>query len=249
MAPDLPPVQQHAAPATQRPRTNRLLAALPPDEMKAVRPFLEPVSLPFKFVFFEHNQPQTHAWFIHRGVGSMIREMADGMVIEVATIGPEGVVGLPLVLGGESMAAANVMQVPGEGVRIEAEAFRALMGRCPALRGLMLRHTLALVNQIAQNAACNRVHSIEERAARWLLMTHDRVHGESFPLTQEFLGQMLGVRRPTVSLAAGMLAKAGLIHYVRGQVTVLNRAGLEAAACECYRVIRDEYEGLVGTPG
>ena len=242
-------MQQPTAPVAQAPRTNRLLAALPPQEMKAVRAFLEPVPLPFKFVLFEANQTHTHVYFVHRGVASLVREMADGTVIEIATIGPEGAVGLPLLLGGESMAANCFMQVPGEGARVEAEDFRELMGRCPALRGLMLRYALAFVNQIAQNAACNRAHSIEERAARWLLLTHDRVHEASFPLTQEFLGQMLGVRRPTVSLAAGMLAKAGLIHYVRGQVTVLDRAGLEGVACECYRVIRDGYERLVGAPG
>ncbi len=242
-------MQQPAAPVIQSPRTNHLLAALPPQDMKAVRAYLEPLPLPLKFVLFEHNQPQTHVHFVHRGVASLVREMADGTIVEIATIGPEGAVGLPLVLGGESMAARCFMQVPGEGARIEAEDFRELMGRCPALRSLMPRYALAFMNQIAQNAACNRVHSIEERAARWLLMTHDRVHEASFPLTQEFLGQMLGVRRPTVSLAAGMLAKAGLIHYVRGQITVLDRAGLEGVACECYRAIRDEYERLVGVPG
>ena len=242
-------MQQPAAPVTQAPRTNRLLAALPPQEMKAVRAFLEPVPLPFKHVLFEQNQPQTHVWFIHRGVASLVREMADGTIVELATVGPEGLVGLPLVLGGTSVAARSIIQVAGEGARVEAEDFRELMGRCPVLHGLMLRYALAFMNQIAQSAACNRAHSIEERAARWLLMTHDRVHEASFPLTQEFLGQMLGVRRPTVSLAAGMLAKAGLIHYVRGQVTVLDRAGLEGAVCECYRAIRDEYERLVGAPG
>jgi CRP-like cAMP-binding protein len=112
-----------------------------------------------------------------------------------------------------------------------------------------LRYTLALMNQMAQNAACNRTHAVEERCARWLLMTHDRVHEASFPLTQEFLAEMLGVRRPTVSLAAGMLAKAGLISYVRGQMTILDRPGLEAASCECYRSIAGEFERLVGGKG
>ena len=147
------------------------------------------------------------------------------------------------------MASKAFIQIPGDGVRIKADAFRRMVKECPRFEALLLRYTLALMNQMAQNAACNRTHSVEERLARWLLMTQDRVHEATFPLTQEFIAQMLGVRRPTVSLAAGMLAKAGMISYVRGRMTILSRSGLEEASCECYRVIRGEFERLVGSKG
>ena len=161
----------------------------------------------------------------------------EGLPVEIATVGPEGMVGLPVFLSDEQVAHRAFVQVPGEGARIAADAFRRLIPRCPVLNHLLLRYTLALLHQIGQNAACNRIHLVEERCARWLLMSHDRVQEDSFPLTQEFLAQMLGVRRPTVSIAGGMLARAGVVTYTRGQITILDRAGLEAAACECYRII------------
>jgi len=243
-----PPQLAMSAPPEPRPR-NRILAALPPEEMEALRPHLETVPLVFRQNLYETDSPVEHVYFPHSGVTSLLRPMAEGVVIEIATVGPEGIVGLPVFLGAEQMPSKAFIQVPGEGERIGADAFRDAIGRCPTLHGLLLRYTLALMNQMAQNAACNRTHSVEERCARWLLMTQDRVHGPSFPLTQEFIAQMLGVRRPTVSIAAGMLAKAGLISYVRGQMTILDRAGLEAASCECYRIIAGEFERLVGGRG
>jgi CRP-like cAMP-binding protein len=233
----------------QAPRSNYLLAALPPDEMEAVRPHLEPLPLATAFPLYEPERPIEHVYFIHRGVASLVISAKQGAAVEFASVGPEGMVGVPVVLGAEQMASKAYMQVPGEGARIAVETFRRLLDRSPILHRLLLRYVLALMNQIAQSAACNRMHAVEERCARWLLMTHDRVHEGSFPLTQEFLAQMLGVRRPTVSIAAGMLAKAGLIHYVRGQMTVLDRAGLEAASCECYRIITGEFERLIGSKG
>jgi CRP-like cAMP-binding protein len=140
------------------------------------------------------------------------------------------------------------MQVPGHGARMEADAFRAFVRGSPVLNRVLLRYALALMTQMAQNAACNRTHSVEERCARWLLMTQDRVRSPTFELTQEFLAQMLGVRRPTVSIAAGILAQAGLISYVRGRITILDRSELEAACCECYRIIATEFERLLGVP-
>jgi CRP-like cAMP-binding protein len=132
---------------------------------------------------------------------------------------------------------------------METEAFRRALDRSPKLHQLLARYTLALLNQLAQNSACNRSHSVEERFARWLLLTQDRVHEPTFPMTQEFMAQMLGVSRPTVSMSASILHKAGFITYVRGQITVLDRPGLEAASCECYRVIRRHFERLVGSDG
>lgn len=233
----------------QAPRTNRLLAALPADELARVRPHLERIDLPIKMVLYESNKPIEHAYFVHRGVASLVGQLPPQNLVEVATVGPEGMVGLPLVLGDDRASGDAFMQVPGDGARIETAAFRKLLPQCPAFQRLLMRYALALIAQISQNVACNRAHTVEERAARWLLMTHDRVHEATFTLTQEFLGQMLGVRRPTVSLAASMLARAGLIDYVRGQVEVLDRDGLERAACDCYRIITDEFDRLVGGDG
>jgi hypothetical protein len=134
------------------------------------------------------------------------------------------------------------------GLRVKTSAFRRFLADAPKFHNLLLRYTLALMNQIAQSAACNRTHTVDERCARWLLMTHDRVSSDTFPLTQEFMAQMLGVHRPTVSVAAGMLQKAGLIRYVRGVITVEDRKGLESAACGCYRSITKQYERLLGKP-
>jgi len=229
--------------------TNRILAQLPADEMHVLDPHLETVPLPFRQDLYETNSPAEHVYFPHRGVVSMITTMPEGADLEFATVGPEGMVGIPILLGAERMASKAFVQVPGEGVRIQAEAFRSVIGKCPELHRLLLRYTLALMNQMSQNSACNRTHEVEERCARWLLMTEDRAGEPTFPLTQEFLAQMLGVRRPTVSIAAGMLAKAGLVHYVRGQMTILDRQGLEQVTCECYRIIAGEFERLVGAKG
>ena len=231
------------------PRTNRILAALPPAEMELLQPHLEAVQLPFRFNLYDANRPVDHVYFVSRGVASMVSEMPGDMTVEIATVGPEGMVGMPIFLGADRMASRAFMQVPGEGLRMEADAFRAVIGRCPVLDRVLLRYTLALMTLLSQNAACNRAHAIEERCSRWLLMTQDRMHDASFALTQEFLAQMLGVRRPTVSIAAGILAKAGLITYVRGQITVLDRPGLEAASCDCYRIIAGEFEHLLGDKG
>jgi len=225
---------------------NRILAAAPADEMAVLRPHLEALPLPFRFTFYEPDRPIEHVYFLNRGVASLLSLPENGMPVEFATAGPEGMVGMPIFLGAEQMASKAFVQIPGDGVRIAADAFRYVIKGCPVLNHLLLRYTLALMGQIAQNAACNRTHAVEERCARWLLMTQDRVHGPSFPLTQEFLAQMLGVRRPTVSIAAGLLAKAGLISYVRGQMTILDREGLLGASCKCYLIFTGEFGRLVG---
>lgn len=234
---------------TKAPPINRLLGALPPEEMEILRPHLTEVPLIFRERLYEAGEPIRHVWFPNSGVVSMVTELAEGDPVELATIGPEGMVGIALILGSERMENIAFNQIAGDALRMDAAQFRSSLEQCPALHRLLLRYTAALMQQISQGAACNRMHSVEERCARWLLMTHDRVYTPKFLLTQEFLAQMLGVRRPTVSLAAGMLQKAGLIHYVRGEVTICDREGLEAAACECYQVIRKEFERLVGAPG
>lgn len=231
------------------PPTNLILSALPSEEWKILEPYLEEVPLPLQYSLYETGRPVDYIHFLNRGVASLVTEMPDGMNVEFATVGREGMVGIPVFLGAEKMASRAFIQVPGEGVRISADAFHRVIGQCPILNQRLLRYTLALMNQMAQNAACNRTHPVGERCARWLLMTQDRVYGPEFVLTQEFLAQMLGVRRPSVSVAAGMLAKAGLISYVRGKMTILDRRGLEEASCECYGIIRGEFERLVGRNG
>jgi len=228
---------------------NHLLAALPSDEMAALQPDLEQVPLPFRQSLYEPERPIEHVYFPHRGIVSLVTEFENGTSIEVATVGPEGMVGVPIFLEDEVMASRAFVQVPGEAARMQTEAFRRALARSPRLHRLISRYTLALVNLLAQNSACNRTHSVEERLARWLLLTQDRVHGPNFIITQEFMAQMLGVSRPTVSLTASILQKAGLITYVRGRVTITNRPGLEGASCECYRVIRRQFERLVGSDG
>ena len=217
--------------------------------MDALRPHLKEVPLNFRDRLYEAGEPLDHVWFPNSGVVSMVTELVDGNPVELATVGPEGMVGVALILGSDRMEHVAFNQIAGDALRMDAAQFRSSLEQCPALHRLLLRYTAALMQQISQGAACNRMHSVEERCARWLLMTHDRVYKSKFSLTQEFLGQMLGVRRPTVSLAAGMLQKAGLIHYVRGEITICDREGLERVACECYEVIRREFERLVGAPG
>jgi CRP-like cAMP-binding protein len=228
------------------PSRNRLLAALSPEDEAALGKALEPVQLPFKEVLHEINQPITRVYFPTSGIVSVVTEPDQGEIVEVATIGHEGMIGLSLVLGVDTMPSRALVQIPGDGFRVEAAAFARLIDRNASFRALLMRYTLALLGQISQNVACNRLHEVQERCARWLLQTHDRVEGHSFPLTHEFLGQMLGAHRPTVSIAAGMLQKAGLISYARGVITILDRAGLEAASCSCYRLIALEYDRLLG---
>jgi CRP-like cAMP-binding protein len=220
---------------------NRLLAALPGSEFAQLKPHLEQVALDFGHVLHEPDQRITHLHFPRSGVISAVKEFLNGDIIEVATIGNEGVAGNSVVLDVHVSGDRVLVQVPGEGIRIETSALLDTLDRCPTLRRILLRYSQALFHQVAQTAACNRAHTVDERCARWLLMTHDRVMNQSFTLTQEFLAQMLGVHRPTVSLAARMLQKAGVIAYVRGQVTILDRKALEELSCECYQLIIKQY--------
>ena len=220
---------------------NRLLSALP----TAVRMELEPLFtarlLEIKTVLFEPGQVIDHVYFPLNGVISLVTPLEDGAIVEVATVGNEGLVGAPVVLGG-SLAVRAISQVAGWVARMEASAFLDAMDRLVALRALINDYTQALFGQISQAAACNRLHSNEERLSRWLLMSHDRVGVDEFAITHEFLGQMLGSRRATVTLSAGILQAAGLIRYHRGLVTIVDRAGLEGVACECYAVIKAELD-------
>ena len=228
---------------------NRLLAALPAAELDVLRPDLEAVPLTPPGLIHEPDEPIAFVLFPHAGVVSLVRTMEDGGIAEVATVGPEGMVGLPLVLDGDRMAVRAHVQVPGTASRMGADAFRRALGHTPCLRRLLSRYALAFVDDLAGNVACGRMHEAGPRLARWLLATADRVGAESFPLTQEFMAQMLGVSRPTVSIAAGLLQRAGLVTYMRGRITVTDRPGLEAASCECYRVARRAFARVADEKG
>ena len=223
---------------------NRLLAALPQDEYERLVANMESVFLKFKQSVYEPNEPIEYVYFVQNGVTSLLNVMEDGREVEVATVGNEGMVGLPVFLGADKIPGRAFSQIPGDALRMKADVFKDKVTPGTRLHDLLQRYTQALFNQIAQGAACNSLHSVEERMCRWLLMTQDRVGEDEFPLTQEFLSQMLGVRRPTVSTAASILQKAGLIRYSRGNITILDREGLEASSCECYRIIQTEFERL-----
>jgi CRP-like cAMP-binding protein len=187
-------------------------------------------------------------YFPTDGVISLVTPVQTGAIVEVATIGNEGVVGVPLVQPLTGFAVRAITQVAGHGLRLEASRFTELVANSRTFQTLIERYTQALFGQIAQAAACNRLHSSEERLSRWLLMSRDRVESDDFMITQEFLAQMLGARRSTVSVSAGILQRAGLIRYARGHVTIVDRSGLEAVSCECYGVIKTELDRVSGTP-
>jgi CRP-like cAMP-binding protein len=250
-----PPARKGAKPTTedvvvppdtlQAPGTNRLLAALPPTVVERLRPDLERVSVSFRQQIYTPDAPIPYVYFPLDSIFSLVIIVEGGAIVEVATVGNEGMVGLPVFLGASTIPGEAFCQIPGEACRMRADALRAATGENGPLRDLLQCYTQALINQIAQSVACNHLHSLQERMCRWLLMTQDRVGADQFPMTQEFLAQMLGVRRPTVTGTASILQKAGLISFARGRLTVLDRRGLEAGSCECYRVVRKEFDRLL----
>jgi CRP-like cAMP-binding protein len=227
---------------------NRLLAALPPDGFAALAPALQPVELDFKQVLHRPDRPIEAGYFLEGGMVSMLAPLEEGQTTEVGLIGREGLVGLPVVMGAESASTEALVQMPGTALCVPAAELRAAFEASAALRAVVLSYAQAHHTQVAQTAACNGQHAVDERLARWLLMAHDRAEADEFPMTQEFVAMMLGVRRAGISVAAGTLQKAGVIDYGYGRITVLDRAGLEAAACECYGTVRRQYERLLGTP-
>jgi CRP-like cAMP-binding protein len=229
------------------PRQNHLLALLSQPELDRLVPAMAPGWLDIKTVLFEPGQRVEAVYFPLNGVISLVTPLEDGAIVEVATVGNEGVVGVPLVPEG-SLAVRAISQVSGGALRMESSAFLAELDRRGALYEVIQSYIQALFGQIAQAAACNRLHSNEERLSRWLLMSHDRVGVDEFAITHEFLGQMLGSRRATVTLSAGVLQAAGLIRYQRGHVTIVDRVGLEGVSCECYGVIKKELDRVVAGP-
>jgi CRP-like cAMP-binding protein len=226
---------------------NRLLAALPASELERLRPHLDPIDLPLKKVLITAGEPVLHAYFPASGLGSLIARLEDGSGVEVGMMGRDGMVGTAVVLHAETTTTDCIIQVAGSGWRIRAAALREAMGHSPALNLLLLRYVQAFHNQTTQTSACNARHNLPERLARWLLMTQDRVDGDELPLTQEFLSIMLAVRRSGVTVAAHTLQEAGLIRYRRSLITVLDRPGLEGAACACYAIMRQQFERMLGS--
>ena len=235
------PVASRVALAVHRDEPNKLLAALSDESWSRIEPHLEPAHFSLRELVWDTDSPIRRVVFPRTCVISLIVPLKDEQPVEAATIGFEGLSGVPVVLGATSSHSIAIAQIPGEAATVPVSAFRALLDEDPALRGLLLRYAQVLLDQTSQSVACNRRHSMEERCARWLLTTHDRVWGRQFPLTQEFLAQMLGVRRASVTVAAGILQKAGFIQYSRGRVTIVDRAGLEKSSCECYAASWDSY--------
>jgi CRP-like cAMP-binding protein len=226
--------------------SNRLLTLLREADRKRLRRHLEPVVLEYRRPLYNAFEPIEFVHFIESGVGSLVLTMANGQAAEVGTIGNEGFVGLPVLLGDDTGPTSIYVQVPGEGLRMKAKTFREELERSAPMRATMLRYAHAFFNQVAQSAACASLHPLEQRCCRWLLMTHDRMQSDEFLLTHEFLAMMLGVRRAGVTVSAAGLKRAGLIRYKRGSVTIIDRGGLEQRSCECYGVAKREFDRLLG---
>jgi CRP-like cAMP-binding protein len=224
---------------------NRLLHVLPAAERARIVERCEKVSLGQREVVYEPHAPIEQVYFPLTGMVSLVISSEEGQTVEIGTVGNEGMVGSQLVLGAQSSQVEAVVQVAGDFLRMGREDLEREVRRDGALRAAAQRFAQALTNQIAQSVLCNRIHSVEERLCRWFLMAHDRVGSDEIHLTQEFVAQMLGVRRPSVTVAVGMLQKAGLITYARGRVGILDRKALEEGACECYEIVRRETEILL----
>jgi CRP-like cAMP-binding protein len=223
---------------------NRILTALPSSDRRQLLDAASIVAFPLRTVLFEPGRTVNAVYFPNDAVISLVTPFQDGTMVEVATVGNEGIVGVPLVPSG-GLAVRAIAQVAGRCLRLDAAAFLELADRCRALQRLVESYTQVLFGQIALSAACNRLHSNDARLARWLLMNQDRV-GSAFPITHDFLGQLLGVRRSTVSVSAGLLQRDGAIRYTRGRVTIVDRELLETMSCECYATITSELGRVVG---
>jgi CRP-like cAMP-binding protein len=227
------------------PKQNRLLAALPDKEWSLWLPHLELVELPLGTVIYESGGKLTHVHFPTSAIISLLYVMENGGSAEIAVVGYEGVVGISLFMGGETTPSRAVVQSAGTGFRLKASLVMEEFNKAGPVLHLLLRYTQALITQMAQTAVCNRHHALDQQLCRWLLLSLDRLRTNELVMTQELIANMLGVRREGVTEAAGRLDKAGLIRYQRGRITVLDRPGLEQRTCECYAVVRREYDRLL----
>jgi CRP-like cAMP-binding protein len=228
-----------SAGSSSTPAANRLLTSLPAEDYRRLQPLLESVPLPLKRTLYKPGEVVDYVYFPAGGFVSVVTVLADGGMVEVATIGNEGMVGISAVAAGNREPTLTMVQMESEGHRLPADEFRREIDRRGGLHDAVSRFSHALMGMIMQSTACNALHNVEQRLARWLLTAHDRVAKDQFPLTQEFLAMMLGAARPTVTIVAGTLQRAGLITYRRGQITIVDREALEGASCECYRATAD----------
>ena len=227
------------------PKTNQLLAALQEADWQRLQPYLEPVEMLLGQVLYESGRPMSHVYFPTTSIVSLLYVMENGASAEIAVVGYEGVVGITLFMGGGTTPSRGVVQSAGMGVRLSAQKIRDEFNRSGPVMHLLLRYTQALIAQMVQTAACNRHHSLDQQLCRWLLLSLDRLQGDELVMTQELIANMLGVRREGVTEAALKLQAAGLIRYVRGHITVLDRKGLELRTCECYAAVKNEYDRLL----
>jgi CRP-like cAMP-binding protein len=235
MPPGIAPVSQ-----------NRLLAAITPEELERLMPQFQRIPLVLKETLFTAGERIEFFYFPLDGVNSMIASTEDGRSVEVGIVGKEGAIDVSVVLGDDISSHHGIVQLAGSALRLSATALREELRRDGELRSILLRYSRFTLAQATQSAACNRLHSLEQRCARWLLAMRDRVEADTFPMTHEFLAYMLGVRRPHVTVAARALQDSGRVRYVRGRLTILDREGLEADACECHRVLKNELVRLLG---
>ena len=231
--------------ARQSPKQNHLLLELPPGDYENLRPHLELVPLPLGWALYESGTEQGYVYFPTTSIVSLLYVMADGSSAEIAVAGNEGMVGIALFMGGETTPSRAVVQSAGYGYRLKGSHLKREFERGGPLQHLLLRYTQALITQMAQTAVCNRHHALEQQLCRWLLLSLDRLPSNELTMTQELIANMLGVRREGVTEAAGKLQAAGVIHYSRGRITVLDRKRLEERVCECYAVVKREYDRLL----
>lgn len=224
---------------------NQLLSALPRKEYEQLLQHLEQVSLPQGKVIYEAGDAIRHAYFPLSGMLSLLSSTEEGGTIEVAMVGNEGLVGLPTVLRTDTTPYRVMVQIPGRAMRVRGDALRGEFNRGARLQDTLLRYTHTLLTQISQSAVCNHFHTVEQRLSRWLLVTRDRVNASEFHLTQEFISHMLGIPRTHVTMRAGALQQKGLIRHGRGKIVIIDVEGLEAAACECYRLVKEEIRGFL----
>ena len=233
------------ASASNTPKDNRLLAALPGASLEALLPSLEAVPLPLGMVVYESGGEQRYVYFPTSSIVSLLYVLANGSSAEIAVTGNEGVVGISLFMGGETTPSRAVVQSAGHGYRLRGDVLRREFESGGALQHLLLRYTQALITQMTQTAVCNRHHAVDQQLCRWLLLSLDRLPGNELVMTQELIANMLGVRREGVTEAAGKLQEEGLIRYSRGHITIIDRRQLEARVCECYAVVKKEYDRLL----
>ncbi len=240
------PMSKNPPLAAQRsPRQNHVLAALPAADYERLVPYLEPVPMQLGSALYESGSAQGYVYFPINSIVSLLYVMEDGSSAEIAVVGREGVVGIALFMGGETTPSRAVVQSAGYAYRLRARVLKAEFGQGGELQHRLLRYTQALITQMAQTAVCNRHHPVEKQLCRWLLLSLDRLPSNELTMTQELIANMLGVRREGVTEAAGKLQAEGLIHYSRGRITVLDRPKLEARVCECYAVVKREYDRLL----